>query len=263
MRSLTSRRRHKAVRPLLMLLALLVTGTLYSLAAPAQQSSADTSLVATGKGLFTESCASCHGLGGEGTSAGPAITDVGALAVDFEVSTGRMPKAGPAIQSAPKVNLFTQAETDALAAYVASLGTGPAVPTKAQYDPAGLTEEQIARGGELFRTNCSACHNYQGSGGALPNGAVAPSLLDASAKHIYEAMRIGPNQMPVFNEATMPDTDIRSIAGYLQELHAQPAGGVTFGGVGPVAEGFFAWVIGIGALTLFAVWIAARGARAR
>ena len=115
MRSLTSRRRHKAVRPLLMLLALLVTGTLYSLAAPPQQSSADTSLVATGKGLFTQSCASCHGLGGEGTSAGPAITDVGALAVDFEVSTGRMPKAGPAIQSAPKVNLFTQTETDALA----------------------------------------------------------------------------------------------------------------------------------------------------
>ncbi len=45
-----------------------------------------------------------------------------------------------------------------------------------QYDPAGLTEEQIAKGGELFRTNCSACHNFAGKGGALSNGVYAPPL---------------------------------------------------------------------------------------
>ncbi|NMD46752.1 MAG: cytochrome C, partial [Propionibacterium sp.] len=48
-----------------------------------------------------------------------------------------------------------------------------------------------------------------------------------------------------------------------ETLHAQPSSGLTFGALGPVAEGLFAWIVGIGGLCLLAVWIAARGARAR
>lgn len=51
--------------------------------------------------------------------------------------------------------------------------------------------------------------------------------------------------------------------GYLDTLHAQPSSGIAFGGLGPVAEGLFAWIIGIGGICLIAVWIAAKGARAR
>jgi len=33
--------------------------------------------------------------------------------------------------------------------------------------------------------------------------------------------------------------------------------------LGPVSEGLYAWIIGIGGLCLIAVWIAAKGARAK
>ena len=35
------------------------------------------------------------------------------------------------------------------------------------------------------------------------------------------------------------------------------------GGIGPVSEGLFAWVVGIGSLVGVAVWIAAHTARSR
>ena len=66
-----------------------------------------------------------------------------------------------------------------------------------------MSEEDIARGGELFRTNCSACHNFEGAGGALPNGKYAPSLVGVSNKRLYEAMVTGPQQMPVFSDEVL------------------------------------------------------------
>ena len=266
MRFLTSKRRHRAAKPALLALALVAMGAMYASISPVAQVGADTGnsqQVAEGKALFQVACSSCHGLNGEGGSQGPSLIGVGAASADFQVSTGRMPMAHPGAQAPRKTNTYTEAEIAALAAYVGSLGPGPAIPNQDQYDPAGLTEDTIARGGELFRTNCSACHNFEGAGGALPNGKYAPSLQGVSGKHIWEAMRIGPQQMPVFGPGVMTDEDVRAIVGYLDELHSVPNGGLNFGGIGPVAEGFFAWVIGIGACVLFAIWIAAKGARAR
>ena len=99
-----------------------------------------------------------------------------------------------------KPNRYTDEEVAALAAYVATLGPGPEIPDPSQYDPAGVSEEDIARGGELFRTNCSACHNFEGAGGALPDGKYAPSLVGVGNQHLYEALITGPQQMPVFSD---------------------------------------------------------------
>jgi len=245
--------------------ALLVMGGLYGVV-PATQVSADagtSALVAEGKGLFQVSCSSCHGLNGEGTTQGPSLVGVGAAAVDFQVATGRMPMAHPGAQAPRKQNTFTEHEIAAMAAFVAGLGPGPAIPDASVYAPGNLDEKAIALGGELFRTNCSACHNFEGGGGALPDGKYAPSLRDVEPIHIYEAMRTGPQQMPVFSAGAIPDADAAAIIAYLEDLHAQPSPGFTLGGLGPVSEGFFGWVIGVGGLCLIATWIASRGARAR
>ncbi|GAA1387995.1 c-type cytochrome [Luteococcus peritonei] len=268
MRFLSTRRKHPAAKPLVLLLALFLMGAVYSVVSPAQTSVADTNTnpqVAQGKALFDVTCSSCHGLNGEGTSQGPSLIGVGAAAVDFQMGTRRMPMAKPAAQaprnSAPE---YTQAEINAIAAYVASLGQGPAVPEESKYTAAGLSEEEIARGGELFRTNCSACHNIEGRGGALPSGAYAPSLIGVSGKHIYEALRTGPQQMPVFSTGALPDQDVKEIIGYLQTNEQQPNyGGLALGGIGPVAEGFWGWLVGVGSLVLVAIWLAKKGARAR
>ena len=184
MRFLTARRRHPAAKVLLLVFALFVMGALYAVVAPASKSAADTGTsqqVAEGKALFAVACASCHGLNGEGqvsgTIQGPPLVGVGAAAVEFQVATGRMPMAKPGRAGAGRRNRSTPRRRSlALAAFVATLGPGPAIPEPAEYDPAGLSEEEIARGGELFRTNCSACHNFEGAGGALPNGKYAPAL---------------------------------------------------------------------------------------
>ena len=266
MRFLTAKRRHRAARPALLVLALLLMGALYAAVAPAARVSADTGnsqQVAEGKALFQVTCSSCHGMSGEGTSQGPSLIGVGAAATDFQVATGRMPMANPGEQAPRKRNVYSDEEVAALAAFVASLGPGPAIPTAEQYSGEGLSAEELAKGGELFRTNCSACHNFEGAGGALPNGKYAPSLQDVGGRIIWQAMRTGPQQMPVFGPGALPDEDVRAIVGYLETLHAQPSAGLTFGSLGPVSEGLFAWIIGIGSLCLLAVWIATKGARAK
>jgi len=243
-RLLSSRRRHPAAKALLLVAGLFLMGALYSVIAPPAQVSADTGnsqQIAEGKALFAVGCASCHGLNGEGQVGeniqGPPLAGVGAAAVDFQVSSGRMPMARPGEQ---------------------------AIPEPAVYDTSNISPEDLARGGELFRTNCSACHNFEGAGGALPNGKYAPPLIGLDNKRIYEAMLTGPQQMPVFDDEVLRPEDKRAIIGYLQGLHERPTdGGFALGGLGPVSEGLWAWIIGLGGLIFFAMWIAAKGAKAK
>lgn len=208
-------------------------------------------------------CASCHGTGGQGSSDGPSLVGVGAAAVDFQVGTGRMPAQQPGSQIPRKKVIYTQAEIDQLAAYIASLGAGPVIPTKNQVSPEGA---DIANGGELFRTNCAQCHNFTGKGGALTHGKYAPSLEGVDPKHIYEAMQTGPQNMPSFPDTTLTEKNKQDIIAYLDAVNGddtESPGGLELGGLGPVSEGLFGWVFGLGTLVAVAVWVAARTAKAK
>lgn len=265
-KSLTKLRRHPAAKPLLLVLALLAVGLGYSLLTP-QETSAETEMtqqIEEGKALFDVTCSSCHGLNGEGTTQGPSLIGVGAASVDFQMGTGRMPAARPEVQLPQREVIYTQEQIDAVAAYIASLGEGLDIPEEAQYSPEGLSAEEIAAGGAKFRANCSACHGIVGGGGALPNGKYAPSLVATEDIHIWEAMRTGPQQMPVFSKDVLTDDDVKEIIGFLNAQNEAPShGGLGLGNAGPVSEGFWTFIIGIGGLALIATWIAKRGARAR
>jgi ubiquinol-cytochrome c reductase cytochrome c subunit len=273
---LSRHRRGPLAGLVVLLLALLLTGGAYSLLSPgatADEAAPDDEQIAAGRELFLVGCAFCHGQNGEGvltvdgTQYGPALTNVGAASVDFQVGTGRMPMVQPGQQAERKPPVYDQEQIDQLAAYVASLGTGPAVPDEAAYTlPDDLTdaerEEAISRGGQVFLTNCTACHNYDGSGGAMPRGGYAPTIRGVPARYIYEALLTGPQQMPVFSEGNIPPEQKRELIAYLQETAEQPNyGGFGLGSLGPVSEGLFAWVVGIGGLVGFAIWIAAHTTR--
>jgi ubiquinol-cytochrome c reductase cytochrome c subunit len=250
---------------------LVMSGGLYALFAPTSSADSSTAdLVTEGHQLFLVGCASCHGKNAEGVltkngnQLGPPLIGVGAASVDFQVGTGRMPMARPDTQAPQKAPQYNEEQIRALAAYVASLGPGPAIPRPGDYDISNVTEEQIVRGGEYFRTNCTACHNYAGSGGALPDGRYAPSLRGVEPKYFIEAMLTGPQQMPVFSDEVLSPRAKREIIAYVQHLHEQPNyGGASVGSLGPVSEGLFGWIVGIGGLTLATVWIAAKGVKAR
>ncbi|MFD4349014.1 c-type cytochrome [Streptomyces coelicoflavus] len=267
MKKLSARRRHPLAALVVLLLALACTGGLYAAFAPASKAQADESAqslaIDEGKKLYAVGCASCHGTGGQGTTDGPSLVGVGAAAVDFQVGTGRMPAQQPGAQVPKKKVIYSQAEIDQLAAYIASLGAGPAVPSEEKYGPEGA---DIAKGGELFRTNCAQCHNFTGKGGALTHGKYAPSLEGVSPKHLYEAMQTGPQNMPSFPDTTLSEQNKKDIIAYLDAVNGDDTvdpGGLSLGGLGPVSEGLFGWIFGLGACIAVAVWVAARTAKAK
>jgi quinol---cytochrome-c reductase cytochrome c subunit len=273
LRHLSTRRRHRLAGFVVVLFALVVAGGLYSAFRPAvagQTSTSDTQLIAEGRKLFVVGCASCHGLNAQGivtkrgTNLGPPLIGVGAAAVDFQVGTGRMPAQRPSTQIPQKEPSYNSKEIRELAAYIASLGPGPAIPDRKSFDISTVDNEDIVKGGEFFRTNCTACHNFAGAGGALPGGRYAPSLKGVTPRHIYEAMLTGPQQMPVFSDQVLKPSDKRDIIAYLKKLQHQTAyGGLELGSRGPVTEGLWGWTVGIGVLVLAAVWIANNGVRAK
>lgn len=264
MTRITAWRRRPLARYAVLVVALALIGMAYatfvqvSRPADAALASGKVDDVAKGRSLFEAHCASCHGLNAQGTSTGPTLIGVGAAAVDFQVSTGRMPASDPGAQvpRKPMPEWVSEESIRQLGAYVQSLGGGPQVPAREQVDPA-LGDS--ARGGELFRANCIQCHNWAGAGGALTQGKYAPNLNDASPTQIYEAMITGPQAMPVFNDTTITPEEKRNMIAYIIQVREQKdPGGFGLGRIGPVTEGLAAWVVGIVALVLSAIWITAK-----
>jgi ubiquinol-cytochrome c reductase cytochrome c subunit len=259
-KALSQKRRHPLAAIALLLMGLLLTGGLYAVATSVNEAKASTTNFSAsdteeGEKLFEANCATCHGMGAGGTQDGPSLVGVGAAAVDFQVGTGRMPMQMNGPQAYEKPAQFNEQQTHQLSAYVASLGAGPAIPE------AGVLDEQgdAAKGGELFRTNCAMCHNAAAAGGALTRGKFAPALADTSGKHIYEAMVTGPQNMPVFSDSNITPEGKRDIITFLKQIESTGSpGGADLGALGPVSEGLFVWIAGLGVIIAFTIWLTSR-----
>lgn len=261
MRAIASRRRHPAAFAVLILMCLMTTGVAYSLFSPSHaQSEAGSSTqdVEAGHKLFLANCSTCHGANATGTPDGPSLVGVGAASVDFQVGTGRMPLPQQNVQAKRSKVQFKDEEIKQMAAYVASLGPGPAIPEARHTTTEGAN---LARGGDIFRVNCAMCHNYAGSGGALTRGKFAPPLRDIEGKHIYEAMLTGPQSMPVFNDSNITPEEKRDVIAYMHEIDkANNTGGHSLGSFGPVADGYFLWLVALPIMILAAVWLGKKAA---
>ena len=208
--------------------------------------------VAAGRQLYVVHCSSCHGIEPNGTADGPSLVDAGAASADFYLRTGRMPLNDPNEQPARHRAAFPPDQITQLVAYVASLGSGPPIPT--------VVPGSLANGNELYSINCAQCHNNAGAGGALGYGDIVPSLHRASPPDVAEAVRIGPRPMPVFGPQTLSDQQVDDIATYVQYLHhPDDRGGLGLGHLGPIPEGFVGWVVGMGLLLAIARLIGTRG----
>jgi ubiquinol-cytochrome c reductase cytochrome c subunit len=205
--------------------------------------------VARGFELFSTSCASCHGPGGEGVPGkGPSLVSppVGPAAIDFMLSTGRMPLASPNDALVRGEPAFSTTEIQAVIAYLSSIQAGgPPIPTVI---PA---EGSLSLGSELFQGNCAACHGAAAEGGSVGGGEVAPALNEATPTQIGEALLTGPGLMPTFGPEQLSDHEVNSVARFILYLRDHgDRGGLGLGRVGPVAEGFVAWVVGLGLLLI-------------
>ncbi len=258
----SSGRRSPLAAAALIGIGLLLTGGVYA-GATAAMAASDTptstansaTAVEEGEKLFQANCATCHGLDLQGSDEGPSLFGVGELSVHFQVSTGRMPLQAQGPQAPVKPVQFTDEQINALAAYVQASAPGPGYPSNELLDGEG----DVSHGAELFRINCAMCHNVAGAGGALTEGKWAPGLHDTSALNIYAAMVTGPQNMPVFNDLNLTPEDKRDVISYLMFLQkSESPGGFSLGSLGPVSEGLFIWIFGIGALIALTVWITAK-----
>ena len=214
------------------------------------ESAPRSALAARGAELYAESCQSCHGIDGAGIAApgavhgvgdvagfGPSLRGVGAQAADFYLRTGYMPLRDPSAQPRRSRVQFSPGQIRALTAYVASLAPGPGVPAPHP------VQGSLSAGMSLFVENCAGCHQAVATGGYVPD-AVAPPLGQSSARDIAEAVRIGPNLMPRFSQARISDAQLDSLIAYVLYARApDDRGGISLGHVGPVPEGFVAWLM--------------------
>jgi len=264
-RSAPSRTRRRLGAAVRMIAALALAGGVYTAFTPGAYAEDDRPLSATaqeGQALFNNSCITCHGLNAQGVEGrGPSLIGVGSAAVEFQVGTGRMPMARQEAQAEQKVPQFNEAQTDQIAQYIQELGGGPQVPSGELVENLEENPEALARGGALFRINCTSCHGFGGGGGALSSGKYAPSLHDATAEQIYAAMLTGPQNMPVFGDNELTPQEKRELITYITmqiQQEKDPGGLFNLGRYGPVTEGLAIFVVGITILVFVALWIAGK-----
>jgi len=264
-RSAPSRARRRFGAVVRMTAALALAGGIYTAFAPGAfaEDNRQLSVAAQhGKELFENSCITCHGRQAQGvTDRGPSLIGVGSAAVEFQVGTGRMPMTRQEAQAEAKTPQFTKDETKQIAAYVQELGGGPQLPGAPYTDDLQSNPDALARGGELFRVNCTSCHGFVGAGGALSSGKYAPSLHSATPEQIYAAMLTGPQNMPVFGDNEITPDQKREIITYINTQIQQdkdPGGLFNLGGYGPVTEGLAIFLVGMVILVFSALWIAGK-----
>jgi ubiquinol-cytochrome c reductase cytochrome c subunit len=205
--------------------------------APAASAADGAALVARGRTLFAQGCASCHGADLRGRpNLGPSLRGAGAAAADFYLSTGRMPLDNPTDQPQRSEPAYPRDAIAALVAYVGSFG-GPAIP---RVDAA---RGDVARGRKQFAERCAGCHQILGRGGIVTGGSVPP-LTDSTATQLGEAVRVGPYLMPKFSAAQLDGRRLADLAAYVQDIkHPDDRGGWGIGHIGPIPEGMVAWLL--------------------
>lgn len=208
-----------------------------------------------GTQLYLEQCASCHGVRGQGSQQGPSLVGVGPAAVDFQLSTGRMPVSREVSQARRREPVFSAGDISALVDHVGSFGGGgPRIPRVAPGD--------VVSGRDLFAANCAPCHGAAGSGAVLTNGWSAPPLYDASATQVAEAVRVGPGLMPAFPGQVLTDQQVDDLTTYVRRLRTErlDPGGNPLGRLGPLAEGLLAWLVVLVFLVAGVRWLGRRAA---
>ncbi|WJY65472.1 Menaquinol-cytochrome c reductase cytochrome c subunit [Corynebacterium aquatimens] len=234
----------------------------------------DQALIQTGKTLYDKACVTCHGANLQGVKdRGPSLIGTGEGAVYFQVHSGRMPMMSNDAQAERKKPRYTEAQSLALAAYVAANGGGPDLVrnedgTLAMENLRGKNYENngnkidpadVARGSELFRLNCASCHNFTGRGGALSSGKYAPVLDPANEQEIYQAMLTGPQNMPKFSDRQLTAEEKKDIIAFIKSSKETPSpSGYALGGLGPVSEGLAMWIFGVTMIACAAMWIGSR-----
>jgi len=253
------------------LMALLVAAVAFAQGDPAAQ----------GARLYADNCAVCHGPQGEGR-VGARLKDFPSISpqafVKATVASGVPGSKMPAWSKA-KGGPLTDAEIDAIAAFVATWTTGnvPPAPTEPVRlliplpTVAGVSGDP-ARGAAVFQQNCLVCHGAKGEGRVGVNLA-KPFASAFPAAYVKQAVSSGVqgSVMPAWAQSDggpLNDQQIDDVTAFI--LSVQKTGSPTFieptpapvssvGGALPVIGG----AVLLMAVIVLVVVLSARGASRR
>ena len=179
----------------------------------------------TGRQLFGDNCAACHGRDGRGRANYPDLTDddwlwgggpelieqtmrVGINTAHPDTRIGQMPAFG-------RDQMLDREQVRNAAAYVYSL-TNPDYSTPENLD-------RIDAGHEVFVSTCAACHGDNGQGNVdvgAPNLTDARWIYGGDLDTIIASVHGGrQGHMPTWDER-LTTAEIRTLAGYVHDLGA-------------------------------------------
>jgi mono/diheme cytochrome c family protein len=183
-----------------------------------------------GARLYAENCAVCHGPNGEGRVGATLAKDWPSIRPDLTVRTiivnGVPGTAMPAWGQANGGPL-SEAETEALTAYILSWGTGgapqiAAAPTNTPLPPITPppnVEGDPNRGALLFAENCVLCHGEQGEGRIGATLAKDwPGIRPDLAIRATIASGVPGSNMPAWSQANggpLSEADIDDLVSYI------------------------------------------------
>ncbi len=244
-------------------------GTLFEAGVPARGGPAASGdraqLVREGALLYGVHCSTCHGADLKGTQGVPSLLQAGGAAVDFYLTTGRMPLALRAAQSGESRSPLGRSMASGSQAFhvPALLDAHQTAAVDAYVDAHArqltpipqvrLNASLLQRGRRIFEDNCQACHGAAAQGATAGEQWTALPLDQASPTQIGEAIRVGPGLMPRFTPAQLSAADIDAVATYVRDLAESPQlyGGNVMQYLGPVSEGAVSAIVGVG----FLFWV--------
>lgn len=177
--------------------------------------------------LYSQQCASCHGAGGAGGEVpqyggrAPALLpgenpNVTVAYLDLVMSTGRMPPAGSPYDNRERRVVFDEQERDDLIGWMVR-----------EFDVPGgeleVGQGAASSGQQVWAANCAQCHGATGQGGVAGAGAWTPSVVDKSPTEIAQAIRVGPFQMPQFEDAQISDQQVDDVVAFMAVVAEEPS----------------------------------------
>jgi len=142
-----------------------------------------------------------------------------------------------------------------------STETGIPGPVEVGVDEPIVPRNDLSNGGELYRSECAACHAATAIGGALSFRDNVPSLKNFTPLQVAAAIRSGPGEMPFFGPDSISDEQLQQIVTYVLYLQTpDDLGGAPITRVGPVMEGLVAWAGAMSAIVIGLMWIGDRRA---